>query len=112
MRRILNNPVVSTTDAEQVTNAVPPLTGYRIINLHLLKNFIAEITKHASECGGKVKLLGEHNQRGLASILLATCTTYDMKISFPTSPVVQGSKKDGKLILLLCVSNGNRWRIQ
>ena len=93
MRRILNNPVVSTSDAQQVTNAVPPLTGNRIINLHLLKNFTAEITKHASECGGEVKLSGEHNQRGLASILSATCTTCDMKISFQTSPVVQGSKK-------------------
>ena len=63
MRRIINNPVVSTTDAEQITNAVPPLTGNRIINLHLLKNYTAKITKHASECGGEVKLSGEHNQR-------------------------------------------------
>ena len=54
--------------------------GYRIVNLESLGHFVTDLTMHAIRCpcaSGKkepVKLLGEVQNNGLASIIAAMCT--------------------------------------
>ena len=50
------------------------LEGSRLFDLQNLHNAIKSISKHSIKCGAVVELVGEVQQNGLTSRLLATCS--------------------------------------
>jgi len=78
----------NTADSENVHD---PLDGSRIINLDQLKQFVSELSMHASQCESSITLKGE-KKAGLASILSCCCSKCDFSIALNTSKKVQGPK--------------------
>lgn len=69
----------------------PSIDGSRIINIHKLQEYIAELNTHSAKCSGSVTLSGEL-RHGLASILSSHCSQCDHTISLQTSEKVKGPK--------------------
>ena len=66
--------------------------GSRIINMDKLKQYINDLTLHASRCGGSVVLSGE-TRYGLASIITLKCSECGHTVTLETSPKVKGPSK-------------------
>ncbi len=67
------------------------LDGSQIVNLDQLKQFISELSVHASQCDSSITLKGE-KRAGLASILSCSCSKCDFSIPLNTSKKVLGPK--------------------
>ena len=76
------------------------LAGCRIINLKQLSTYVHDLTLHAATCDGcrqhaqvneeAIKLHGEINREGLASILYASCCGCSKKWNLHTSDKIKG----------------------
>ena len=67
------------------------IEGSRIINIEKLQDYIDDLNKHSSECGGSIILSGERRD-GLASILAGSCSACEKTIKLETSNKVKGPR--------------------
>ena len=87
---------LSVTASEDYTSPKSKLEGSRLINLHKLNEVITTINAHSASCGAPVHLIGEVRRNGLASTLLAKCTTCQAEFLFDTCDKVELIHPNGK----------------
>ena len=67
------------------------IEGSRIININKLQEYLDDLHKHSSECGGSIILSGE-SRDGIASILASNCSSCQQTITLETSKKVKGPR--------------------
>lgn len=84
-----NSSTTTLSDNTNTLNEYVTIEGSRIINIEKLGYYINDITKHSSNCGGNVTLIGE-KRYGLASVLCSKCSGCGYELVLESSNKVKG----------------------
>ncbi len=67
------------------------MQGSRVVNIENMKEYAAEVARHAASCGGSIDLTCE-SRNGLASVFSGECSTCEHSVTLETSKKVKGPK--------------------
>ena len=77
--------------ADQDMQRKVTIKGSSLINIDKFEQCADELTRHSTQCGGSVLLIGE-TQDGIASTQTGKCSTCEHTIIIETSPKVKGPR--------------------
>ena len=103
-----NSSTTTLSDNTNTLNEHVTIEGSRIINIEKLGYYINDITKHSTNCGGNVTLIGE-KRYGLASVLCSKCSGCGYELVLESSTKVKGPSNYQRWECNLA-ANGYRWR--